>query len=674
MRFLILRILTHSELGVFHEYRRQRKEGSKQRAVNFDWDVVDRVFPAAKDSDLVEMDLRYDTDSGVATARQWLKRQEKNWRLEGNCPKDKCYHFVDPGCLFAMEIDAGTSPASGAWAVFPADDPVTKAILADGESSKLAKSAMIALHDKEGERTWKVLNETRPDLFSAPARNGTAAVAAIKAGPNGVKLPPNPSRLVKMLARVGHTMPSAVADLVDNAISADATKIAITFQRPDGGHGRWMSIADNGSGMDQDKLAEAMRIGSDSEYEDNSLGKYGFGLKGASWAQADVFTVVTKCEGALAHHLTWDVDDMEEWTAKTDPLGAWESEVTRLEKHGTVVLWKDMRPPQAVQTARGVDPHTAEIMQLERHLALVFHRFLEGKALGRKTVTLTINGKKVQPNNPFGHPLASAYDAKFIRIPTENGDGRVKVQAYLLPTEDEISAYHKAEGPEAIRSALDLIGLHGKRNETQGLFVYRHDRLIKWGGWHQMWETNDEKTKLARVIVDFDKDLDDAFKINISKQHVQLSQQLQAEIKKLADVARKDSQRKYRREARQHPVPPPAPPAPGTGSKTAGTVPVGGGPAPVPTPPTSGPTPPQMPPGPAPRVVVKDVKTDKFVWKVTKGMTGTLDVQVSELDSSLSALVNHIRPDPHAVAYLAAFLGGLDEMDVQKHLLAKKDV
>ena len=256
MRFLILRILTHSELGVFHEYRRQRKEGSKQRAVNFDWDVVDRVFPAAKDSDLVEMDLRYDTDGGVATARQWLKRQEKNWRLEGNCPKDKCYHFVDPGCLFAMEVDAGTSPASGAWAVFPADDPVTKAILADGESSKLAKSAMIALHDKEGERTWKVLNEARPDLFSAPARNGTAAVAAIKAGPNGVKLPPNPSRLVKMLARVGHTMPSAVADLVDNAISADATKIAITFQRPDGGHGRWMSIADNGSGMKEQEMRQ----------------------------------------------------------------------------------------------------------------------------------------------------------------------------------------------------------------------------------------------------------------------------------------------------------------------------------------------------------------------------------------------------------------------------------
>ena len=102
MRFLILRILTHSELGMFHEYRRQGKEGSKQRAINFDGDVVDRVFPAAKDSDTIEMVLRYDTDAGISESHQRLKRQEKNWRLEGNCPTDRLYHFVAPGCLFAM--------------------------------------------------------------------------------------------------------------------------------------------------------------------------------------------------------------------------------------------------------------------------------------------------------------------------------------------------------------------------------------------------------------------------------------------------------------------------------------------------------------------------------------------------------------------------------------------
>jgi hypothetical protein len=670
MRFLILRILTHSELGMFHEYRRQGKEGSKQRAVNFDWDVVDRVFPAAKDSDLVEMDLLYDADSGVNTARQWLKRQDKNWRLEGNCPKDKCYKFVAPGCLFAMEIDAGRSPASGAWAVFPADDKVTKAILADGESSRLAKSAMVALHDQEGFRTWQILSEARPELFMSPRTSRTTLPQIpAKLGANRVKLPPHPARTVDLLAAVGHTMPSAVADLVDNAISEDATEIAITFGRPDGGHGRWMTIADNGNGMDSATLAEAMRIGSDSTYEENSLGKYGYGLKGASWSQAKVFTVVTQRHGERAHHLTWDSDDMADWDAKSDPLEPWEEAATTLRGQGTVVLWKDMRPPETIQAARGLDPYSSEIMLLERHLALVFHRFLEGKAAGRPRVSITINGNAVTANNPFGHPLASAYDAKTIRIPTETEDGRVLVQAYLLPTEDEISEYHKPYGPEATRRALDLIGLHGKRNETQGLFIYRHDRLIKWGGWHQMWATNDEKTKLARVIVNFDKVLDDAFRINISKEIVHLPQQLQAEIKKLADVARKDSQKKFRRQGGA------VPPAPlPTGGSTTGDTATwpGDGPAAA-TSPTGVSEPSGGSPGPAPRVTVKDVKTDKFVWKVTKGMMGTVDVQVSELNPSLVALVKQIRTDSYAISHLAAFLGGLDEASVRKHLLGKRD-
>jgi hypothetical protein len=297
------------------------------------------------------VNLLYDTDSGVRQAEQWLKRQEKNWRLEGNCPKDKCYAFVDPGCLFTTEIDAAKSPATGAWAVFPANDPVTKAILASGESSRLTSSAMIALHDEEGLRTWQTLAEARPDLFTMPS-NESAAAAAPKLGSNGVELPPDPSRLVKILASVGHTMPSAVADLVDNSISANATNIAITFGRPDGGHGRWMSIADNGDGMSKAELAEAMRIGSASNYEVNSLGKYGYGLKGAWWSQAKVFTVVTKQEGGSAPHLTWDVDDMQGWLAKSNPLEQWEREATKLGSKGTVVLWEDMRPPQSMPTMR----------------------------------------------------------------------------------------------------------------------------------------------------------------------------------------------------------------------------------------------------------------------------------------------------------------------------------
>ena len=105
--------------------------------------------------------------------------------------------------------------------------------------------------------------------------------------------------------------------------------------------------------------------------------------------------------------------------------------------------------------------------------------------------------------------------------------------------------------------------MYGQRNQTQGMFVYRNDRLIKWGGWDGIWNTSDEKTKLARVVIGFDSRLDGPFDINITKMQVSLPGQILEEVKKAATPVRNDSRRKYRLEERPPvPTPPPAPPPP----------------------------------------------------------------------------------------------------------------
>ncbi len=146
---------------------------------------------------------------------------------------------------------------------------------------------MIALFGSEGGYTLDLLCASKPELFGTPTSAYVPPSAKKKTRNSDsvhhsdpVHLPPNPRRLVRILAAVGHSMPSAVADIVDNSISADATEINITFREPDQGHGRWMAISDNGKGMDSDRLAEAMRIGSETEYESGDLGKFGYGLKG----------------------------------------------------------------------------------------------------------------------------------------------------------------------------------------------------------------------------------------------------------------------------------------------------------------------------------------------------------------------------------------------------------
>lgn len=671
MNFLILRQLQHSELGAFHAYRRAGREGSRQRAINFDGEVVDRVFPAAADSDRISLNLCYDTDEGPRVVEHFLKRQAKNWRLEGNCPVDNIYHFVEPGCLFAMQVDAGVQPASGAWVVFPRDDPTALAILSDGATSGLARAGMIALEADEATRIHQALSRARPDMFVMPTVQGSdMSDTTLPAEPNEDskrsvrRLPPGPERLAKMLGASGHSLVSAVADIIDNAISAEATEIRITFDPPNSGNGRWMAIRDNGIGMSEEQLEEAMRIGGEAEYDSRSLGKYGFGLKGASWSQARDFKVVTRQKDGKPHHLGWNQENMADWQVDDGPLEDWEIAATDPGEQGTVVLWKNMKAPTTVPSIKGVPPHVAEIQEIQRHLGLVFHRFLEGTAKGRAPLKIWINDLPVESNGPASHPLSECHDLKTLKVPHESGTAEVKVQPIVLPSEEELRNYHGGEW----QAAADRIGYWGKRNDTQGLFLYRNDRLIRWGGWHDLWATNDEKTKLGRVLVDFDPALDEAFQINISKQTVRLPGYLQLRIKPMADTVRKASQAKYRKP--RLPSPPPVSPAQESGHTPAPGLFGGLGELTNPSDPPLTPKPPtSLPPAPPPPLTVRKVTTGKFAWKVTIGLTGERSLQVSNVSPALANLVGALESNSEATEALAAFLQDLDRLDVQQALI-----
>ena len=666
MRFLILRRLQHSELGMFHAYRRSGREISRQRAINFDGDVVDRVFPAAGDADRIPLSLRYDTDEGPRVQEHFLKRQAKNWRFEGNCPQDALYDFVEPDCLFVMQVDAGSSPASGAWVVLPNDDPTALAVLSDGATAGLAAAGMIALQLEEAPRIMRLLSSGRPDIFTDHRSEGASmtepapATQAAAAAPSRRQAPPDAERLANILADAGHSFVSAVADIIDNAISAEATVIDITFDPPNSGAGRWLAIRDNGLGMSPGKLEEAMRIGSAADYNARSLGKYGYGLKGASWSQARAFTVVTRQAGGPVAHLGWDQDNMADWSLDESPLAAWEQVAADVGDRGTAVLWKRMKAPTSAPSIKGVPPHVAEIQDLGRHLGLVFHRFLDGDARGRSPLTIRINEAPVESNGPASHPLVELHDVKTLKVHHEGGTADVKVQPLVLPHEDEL----RAHDGDSWQAAVERLGYWGKRNETQGLFVYRNDRLIRWGGWHELWATNDEKTKLARVLIDFDPALDEAFRINISKQAVQLPGYLQNEIKPLADIVRKASQAKFRKPRAPAPAPP-APPTPGPGAAPQPP----GGPSGGPT--TRGPGEAQpAPKPPAPRLTVRRLTTGKFAWNLTTGLTGERSLQVSEkVSPALAALSRAVEGDPDAVEALAGFLAELARLDVQQALI-----
>jgi signal transduction histidine kinase len=267
MKFTILRLLTHSELGMFHSYRRSGREGSKQRAINFDADVVGHVFPAAKNSDHVALACRCLEDAKtVVVKEQRLKKQDKNWRLEGYCPRSPYYDFVKPGVLFAMVVDSSSSPALASWVVIPIEHPASAAIVSHNESARLGKPSMIALQEDEGAGCRQILAEHYPQLFDqdevtrrVPGRR--TVLETIDVGePETVMVSGNATMRprARIISLLGEELVSdervAIVELVKNSYDADATQVEVKFEGVNNLIPDALIISDNGVGMSLDTV------------------------------------------------------------------------------------------------------------------------------------------------------------------------------------------------------------------------------------------------------------------------------------------------------------------------------------------------------------------------------------------------------------------------------------
>ncbi len=671
MKFTILRLLTHSELGMFHEYRRQGKERAKQRSINFDRDVVGKVFPSAENPDTIAITCRRLEDEGtVVEIASRLKRQHKNWRFEGDCPKSPFYSFVDPGVLFAMVVDASSTPARASWVVIPADHPARSSILGHGESAQLGKSAMIALYGEEGQHCQAVLSDHFPQLFK---EEETVSVTSQKENDNNRNdddAAPDPLGLFKILARAGHSLPSAVADLVDNSLSHGAREIDITFPNPNAG-GRWMCIRDDGTGMTPSGLRDAMKIGHQREYDDGDLGKFGYGLKGAAWSQADRLTVVSKAAGNESTTLTWDRDHLAKtrrWALLSDPVAPEHASAVDIGDSGTAVLLTQMRPSMEPARGRVDSPYAQELAAIKSHLELVFHRYLEGKARGREKVVIRLNDDVLRANNPMGHPLTKEYDQHRIELPGACPDKTpaLYVRAYVTPNEEEFDEYIKDLTPLEQRVERDRHSLNGRANDAQGLYFYRLDRLIKWGGWEDLF-AKDEHTKLIRVAVDFDRLADEQLQVDISKQLIRLPFAITEHLKELIKTPRAAARLRYNKKEK----PAPTPKGAGKTVSPAGT-PASGGLSPPATA-TGGTS--VVVPAPAPTVKkdstpIRLVSSGDKPWQRKTGFKGE-EVEVTPLMPTLVTLVQLIEKDAEVKTALSEFLRALETAGVPDQLTDK---
>lgn len=322
------------------------------------------------------------------------------------------------------------------------------------------------------------------------------------------KAPPKASSLIESMRDIGYSFETALADVLDNSITAEASEVDIVCDAD--AKEPVIAILDNGNGMSKTTLLDAMRPGSRNPLEsraEGDLGRFGLGMKTASFSQCRRLTVVTN-DGSGVVAARWDLDYVaasDDWLLQI--LNVDEIErvpfASSLGKVGTLIVWEMLdRLSEESQKTSLKDHLYEQLDQARHHIELVFHRFLAGEK-PLPAVSIRINGHATEPFDPFNsnHPATIASPEDKIRV----AGADVLVQSFVLPHHSKVSKgeWNKYAG-------------EGGYLKNQGFYVYRAGRLIVHGTWFRL-AVQSELTKLARVRVDMPPELDHLWKIDVKK-------------------------------------------------------------------------------------------------------------------------------------------------------------
>ncbi len=350
------------------------------------------------------------------------------------------------------------------------------------------------------------------------------------------ELPPRADALIASMRAIGYDLSMAIADLIDNSIYAQSKNIWIDYHWE--GKNSWILIADDGMGMTEDELKEAMRLGSQNpnyERDPSDLGRFGLGMKTASFSQCKLLTVHTKTSNGEISTRCWNLDHVEstkEWEIfKTAPSRSMDklSQINEVE-HGTIVLWQNLdRVLDRIDRDKdtGADEFNSKFLAVKRYLEMIFHRYLS-PPVGLK---ISIGTAVAKPWDPY---LSSN---TYTRILTSEKyeDGTVTIIPYILP---HIS--HRKEHETRIGA-----GPNGW-NAQQGFYLYRNKRMIVPGGYLDFPLKPEEHYKLGRIMVDITNDMDSDWRIDVRKASAIPPDRIRGELLKVAKATRNEAQAIYR--------------------------------------------------------------------------------------------------------------------------------
>ena len=353
-------------------------------------------------------------------------------------------------------------------------------------------------------------------------------------------LEPRADILMTAIRSIGYTFESALADIIDNSISSGASNIHINFSSISPAY---ISILDDGCGMNLDELRQAMKYGSKDvreKREKEDLGRFGLGLKTASLSQCKRLTVISKKDGHI-YGARWDLDIIQKKQAWVLEVLS-ETEVEEVYPRstfiplrdlqtyetGTIVLWENF--DRMLDGSNDVETlFNQKVKDAKNHLEMVFHNFLDSSFSHH--VKMFFNLRELKGKDPFlkKHPGTQPLSDEEICLQGEI----IKVKPYILPYLSKLS-----------EDDINLLGGIEELRHKQGIYVYRNNRLIIWGTWFRL-DSKGELNKLARIRVDIPNSLDSIWEVDIKKSTAILPDVIKKNLRNIVKKSISRSERVY---------------------------------------------------------------------------------------------------------------------------------
>ena len=368
-----------------------------------------------------------------------------------------------------------------------------------------------------------------------------------------IEVPPNVVGELKTLMKIGYSLETSIADIIDNSITAKAGNIYIEIPYNSDNCLPYISITDDGVGMNQEELISNMAIGCkdpDDDREPGDLGRFGSGMKTASFSQARKLTVITKSKDQKLRGAVWDLDRIikdEKWNLEIlsteELLDIKHLNISKDSKSGTQIIWEKLRRYSEEKNQKGKEITrvlTHDINKVKDAMSLLFHRYIKVSREDKKDITKRIkmfmNDVEIKATDPFMRDIDGHEEHEMTQLYAKQGT--VNITIHNIPHPSKLTAEQKKR-----------VGGEKGYNAGQGFYIYRDKRLMIPGSWLGTHASGILGNR-ARVMVDIPSVMDHVYGTDVKKAGFQFPLTFKRYLSSIGAAAKATGSRDYERRSR----------------------------------------------------------------------------------------------------------------------------